>query len=43
MYGKIIDLNNGMEVVKYEDTEVYRMYKDFLNNPYRMQKIMFEE
>ena len=26
-----------------EDTEVYRIYKDFLNNPYGMQKVLFEE
>ena len=42
-YGKIIDMNNNMEEIKYEDTEVYRIYKDFLDNPYRMQDILFEE
>ena len=42
-YGKIIDMNNNMEEIKYEDTEVYRVYKDFLDSPYRMQKILFEE
>ena len=42
-YGKIIDMNNDMEKIKYEDTEVYKIYKDFLNNPYGMQKILFEE
>ena len=42
-YGKIIDMNNEMEEIKYEDTEVYQIYKDFLDNPYGMQKILFEE
>lgn len=42
-YGKIIDMNNTMKEVKYKDTEVYRVYKSFLNNPYGMQKILFEE
>ena len=42
-YGKIIDMNNNMKEIKYEDTEVYRIYKDFLNNPYGMQNVLFEE
>ena len=42
-YGKIFDMNNNMEEIKYEDTEVYKIYKDFLNNPDRMQKVLFEE
>ena len=42
-YGKIIDMNNNMEEIKYEDTEVYKIYKDFLNNPYKMQEMLFEE
>ena len=41
--GKIIDMNNNLEEIKYEDTDVYRIYKEFLNNPYGMQKILFEE
>lgn len=42
-YGKIIDMNNGMKEVKYEDTDVYKTYKEFINNPYGMQKILFDE
>lgn len=42
-YGKILDLNNGMKEIKYEDTDVYKIYKDFLDNPYVMQKHLFEE
>lgn len=42
-FGKIIDMNNNMAEIKYEDTEVYRIYKDFFNNPYGMQNILFED
>ena len=40
--GVILDLNNSFREIKYEDTEVYRIYKDFINNPEGMQKILFE-
>ena len=42
-YGEILDLNNNFEKIKYEDTEVYRIYKDYLENPEKMQDILFEE
>ena len=42
-YGQIIDMNNKMNKIKYEETEVYRIYKDFLNNPYGMQNVLFDE
>ncbi|MBQ9313742.1 MAG: AAA family ATPase [Clostridia bacterium] len=42
-YGKIMDVNHNMEIIKYEDTEVYKIYKNFLNNPYGMQKVLFED
>lgn len=42
-FGRILDLNHNMEKIKYEDTEVYKIYKDFLSNPYGMQKVLFEE
>ena len=42
-YGKIYDMNNIFKVIKYEDTEVYKIYKDFLSNPYGMQNVLFEE
>ena len=42
-YGKIYDMNNNFKVIKYEDTEVYKIYKDFLSNPYGMQNVLFEE
>ena len=40
--GKIYDLNNNFEEIKYEETEVYTTYKNFLNNPYGMQKMLFD-
>ena len=39
----IIDMNNNMEQIKYEDTDVLRIYKDILNNSYGIQKSLFEE
>lgn len=42
-YGKIFDLNHAMEIIKYEDTDVYKIYKEFLDHPYKMQNILFEE
>lgn len=42
-YGKIIDMNNNMEEIKYEDTEIYKIYKGFLSNPDGMQEVLFEE
>ena len=41
--GAILDLNNSLKEIKYEDTEVYKIYKDFINNPEGIQKILFEE
>lgn len=42
-YGKIIDVNNNLKTIKYEETEVYKIYKDFLDRPYFMQKVLFDE
>ena len=36
-------MNNDFEEVKYEDTEVYKLYKEYINNPYGMQKTLFDE
>lgn len=41
--GTILDLNNKFKEIKYEDTEVYKIYKDFINNPEGMQNILFSE
>ena len=36
-------MNNNMKKINYEDTEAFQIYKDFLNNPYGMQKVLFDE
>lgn len=41
--GIILDLNDGLEEIKYKDTEVYKIYKDFINNPYGMQDVLFSD
>lgn len=41
--GKILDLNDNFKEVKYEDTEVYQVYKMYLDNPYGMQRRLFED
>ena len=41
--GKILNLNDGFNEIKLEDTNIYNTYKEFLNNPYGMQKILFNE
>lgn len=41
--GKILDLNNNFKEIKYEDTEIYQVYKMYLDNPYGMQDKLFNE
>lgn len=41
--GEILDLNNNFEVIKYEDTQIYQTYKMYLENPYRMQEMLFND
>ena len=41
--GEILDLNNNFETIKYEDTEIYKTYKMYLSDPYRMQDLLFKE
>ena len=40
--GKIIDLNNNFKEVKYEDTDIYNLYKMYLEQPDAMQHRMFD-
>lgn len=40
--GEILDLNNNFAIQKYEDTEIYQLYKLYLENPYEMQKRLFD-
>ena len=41
--GKILDLNNNFNEVKYEDTDIYYLYKMYLNEPEAMQHRLFDE
>lgn len=41
--GEILDLNQNFKKVKYEDTEIYNLYKMYLNNPYGMQEKLFKD
>ena len=40
--GEILDLNNNFKKIEYKDTEVYKLYKMYLDNPERMQKELFD-
>ncbi len=40
--GKILDLNNNFKEVKYEDTDIYNLYKMYLEQPQLMQKRLFD-
>ena len=40
--GIILDLNNNFEEINYEDTEIYKLYKMYLENYENMQEKMFD-
>ena len=40
--GKILDLNENFKEVKYEDTEIYSLYKMYLDRPDEMQERLFD-
>ena len=40
--GKILDLNNNFEEIKYEDTDIYKLYKMYLDEPEVMQHKLFD-
>ena len=40
--GKILDLNNNFKEIKYEDTDIYNLYKMYLDNPEGMQHKLFD-
>ena len=40
--GVILDLDNNFKITKYEDTKIYNLYRLYLDNPYGMQKRLFE-
>ena len=40
--GKILDLNNNLKETKYEDTEIYQIYKMYIEDPEGMQHKLFD-
>lgn len=40
--GEILDLNNNFKKVEYKDTDIYKTYKMYLDNPERMQERLFD-
>ena len=40
---QILDLNENFKEVKYEDTDIYQSYKMYLEDPYRVQHMMFDD
>lgn len=41
--GEILDLDNNFKKTKYEDTDIYKTYKLYLERPYEMQHRLFDE
>ena len=41
--GKILDLNNNFREVKYEDTDIYSLYRMYLDDAEGMQHRLFDE
>lgn len=41
--GEIIDLNNDFTKINYQDTEIYQLYKMYLDRPELMQEKLFSE
>ena len=41
--GKILDLNNNFQETEYKDTDIYSLYKMYIDNPDTMQKRLFDE
>jgi len=40
---EILDLNNNFEKINYRDTDIYKLYKMYLDNPERMQRELFDK
>ena len=40
--GKILDLNNNFKEIKYKDTDIYSLYKMYLDKPDAMQHRLFD-
>lgn len=40
--GEILDLNNNFKKVSYKDTDIYSIYKMYLDNSEEMQRKLFD-
>lgn len=40
--GKILDLNNNFKEVEYKDTDIYSLYRMYLDEPEAMQHRLFD-
>lgn len=40
--GEILDLNNNFKKVDYKETDIYKTYKMYLDNPESMQHKLFD-
>lgn len=41
--GEILNLDDKFNIINYEDTEIFQTYKMYLDNPYKMQDLLFSE
>lgn len=41
--GKILNLDDGFQEIKYQDTDIYQIYKMYLEDPVGMQEKLFRE
>lgn len=41
--GQILNADNGLKPIEYKDTEIYAIYRCFLESPEKMQKYLFED
>ena len=41
--GNILDLNHHFQEVQYKDTEIYSLYKMYLDDPFAIQHRMFDD
>ena len=41
--GEILNMNDNLKKIMYEDTDIYQVYKMYLDNPYGMQTRLFAD
>lgn len=42
-YGQILDADNDLSPIAYRDTEIYTIYRRFLECPEKIQSVLFDE